>query len=272
MNETILITGGAGRIGGYLRSRLRRQDRTLRLLDIGQVQPAAGEHEEQVTASVTDLDAMTAACSGASAVVHLAAYAGNVSWPQILETNINGTWCALEAARMAGVPRVVLASSNHAVGFTRRDDQPLPDDAPPRPDTYYGVGKVTMEALGALYADRYGMDVLCLRIGTCRDRPADVRSLSTWLSPDDAGRLVEAALTVLSPGFRIVWGISANTRRWWSAAGGEAIGYHPADDAEQYAAELIAEHGEPVAGDPVLDLVGGPWARTERSGRTGQPG
>jgi len=100
---------------------------------------------------------------------------------------------------------------------------------------------------------------VCLRIGTCAQRPADVRALSTWLSPDDAGRLVEAALTTPSPGFRVVWGVSANTRRWWSYAGGEAIGYHPVDDAEQYAAELLVG-GEPAPDDPTLTRVGGPWA------------
>ena len=83
-----------------------------------------------------------------------------------------------EAARRAGVPRVVFASSNHAVGFHPAVD-PVPDDLPPRPDTYYGVSKVAGEALGSLFHDRYGLDVVCLRIGTCfasaPRTPADCR-------------------------------------------------------------------------------------------------
>jgi len=258
MPSTVLITGAAGRIGGYLRPRLRRPDRRLRLLDVEQpADPGAGE--EIVIGSVTDVQLIQRACRGASAVVHLAGIPTEAEWPRILESHINGTWSVLDAARETGVPRVVLASSNHATGFSPRGDDPVPDESYPRPDTFYGVGKVAMEALGSLYADRYGMDVVCLRIGTCAQRPADVRALSTWLSPDDAGRLVEAALTTPSPGFRVVWGVSANTRRWWSYAGGEAIGYHPVDDAEQYAAELLAG-GEPAPDDPTLTRVGGPWA------------
>jgi hypothetical protein len=60
--------------------------------------------------------------------------------------------------------------------------------------------------------------------------------LWTWMSPDDGARLVRAALG--AKGFHIVWGISANTRRWWSLEAGEAIGYHPQDDAEVFAADL----------------------------------
>jgi len=256
--SAVLITGAAGLIGGYLRPRLSRPGRRLRLLDIER--PADPRADEEImVGSVTDAQLIRQACHDMSAVVHLAGIATEAEWPRILESNINGTWSVLEAARETGVPRIVLASSNHAAGFSPRGDDRAPDQLWPRPDTYYGVSKVAMEALGSLYADRHGMDVVCLRIGTCEQRPPDVRALSTWLSPDDAGRLVEAALTTPSPGFRVVWGVSANTRRWWSYAGGEAIGYRPADDAEQYAAQLL-DGGEPAPDDPALTRVGGLWA------------
>ena len=240
MTERVLVTGAAGRIGGYLRTRLARPDRTLRLLDVAWISdpdPA----EEVVTASVTDLDAMVAACTGdgraVDAVVHLGGYSGEEAWEDVLAVNIHGTYVVLEAARRARVPRVVFASSNHAAGFHPALD-PVPDDLRPRPDTYYGVGKAAGEALGSLYHDRYGLEVVCLRIGTCREAPTDARSLATWLSPDDCGRLVEAALTCPSPGFRTVWGVSANTRRRLALAGAHEIGYRPRDDAEVFAAEV----------------------------------
>jgi uronate dehydrogenase len=96
---------------------------------------------------------------------------------------------------------------------------------------------------------------------SCFPRPADLRMLSTWLSPDDAGRLFEACLTVPRPGFRVVFGVSANTRGGWvSLDEARALGYEPADDAEAFAAELIASHGEPdPAHDPVLRYLGGPY-------------
>ena len=128
-----------------------------------------------------------------SAVVHLAGHLRRVDLAGDRHANIEGTYCALEAARRAGVSRVVLASSNHATGYTPRPGGGLlrEADAPPRPDTYYGVSKVTMEALGSLYADRYGLDVVCLRIGSAFAEPTTTRHLSTWLSPADtvsAGR------------------------------------------------------------------------------------
>jgi nucleoside-diphosphate-sugar epimerase len=253
----ILVTGASGTIGRTIRTGMA--GRPLRLLDVvPPAPPEPGEDVETVTASVTDLDAMTEASRGAAAVVHLGGIATEGPWADVLDVNIDGTRAVLEAARLAGVPRVVLASSNHAAGFrTRAEGDPLPAGVGPRPDTYYGVAKVAMEGLGSLYHDRFGMDVVCLRIGTMREAPADARALATWLSPGDVTRLVEASLAAPSPGFRIVWGISRNTRRWWSLAEGEEIGYHPEDDAEEFASEIIAENGEPDTAADIHFRVGG---------------
>jgi len=242
-----------------LRPRLARPGRTLRLLDTAPPPGGpAGPGEESVTASVTDLAAMTAACAGVDAVIHLAALAGEAAWERILPVNIEGTYVAFEAARRAGVPRVIYASSNHAVGFTPRSEFPVPDYAFPAPDTYYGVAKVTGEALAALYHYRYGLDTICLRILTCDFTPPTARSLSTWLSPDDAGRLFESCVSAPGPGFRVAFGVSANTRGGWvSLDEARALGYQPRDDAEAYAAEVVAAHGEPDPADPLLAHLGG---------------
>jgi hypothetical protein len=252
----VLITGAAGQIGTMLRPRLARPGRTLRLLDTAPLTP--GPAEEVIRASVTNLDAMTAACRDADAVVHLAGIPGEAPWSEIRAVNIDGTYAVFEAARRAGVGRVVYASSNHAVGFTPSSAFPVPDYAFPAPDTYYGVSKVAGEALAALYYHRHGLDAICIRILTCAERPKTVRSLSTWLSPDDAGRLFEACLAAPRPGFRVVFGVSANTRGGWvSLDEARALGYEPRDDAEAYADEVIAQHGAPDPGDPVLAYLGG---------------
>ena len=177
---TILITGAAGRIGTMLRSRLARPGRVLRLLDIAPLAQPPGPGEEAVTASVTDMAAMTAACTGADAVVHLGGIPTEDAWAPILDVNINGTYTIFEAARRAGVPRVVFASSNHAVGFAPRESFPVPTAPSPSPDTYYGVSKAAGEALAALYARRYGVEAICVRILSCFDRPQQ---------PADAGHV-----------------------------------------------------------------------------------
>jgi uronate dehydrogenase len=260
----VLVTGAAGRIGTWLRGGLPERGWAVRCLDVVPVTDVR-PGEEHLVADVTDLAAMVDATQGASAVVHMAGISGESTWPAISHANIEGTYAALEAARRSGVPRVVLASSNHATGYTPRPDGGLlrEVDAPPRPDTYYGVAKVTMEALGSLYADRYGMDVVCLRIGSAFAEPTSTRQLATWLSPADTVSLVDAALKAPSPGFSVVWGVSANTRRWWDLTAARALGYEPADDAEVYAEALIEVHGEPDLSDPVHARVGGEYTLPE---------
>ena len=260
----VLVTGAAGRIGTVLRGGLPERGWAVRCLDVVPIVDTR-PGEEHVVADVADLAAMVDATEGASAVVHLAGHSGESTWPVISRGHIEGTYCVLEAARRAGVPRVVLASSNHATGFTPRPATGLlrEADAPPRPDTYYGVAKATMEALGSLYADRYGMDVVCLRIGSALPEPSSTRHLSTWLSPADTISLVDAALTAPSPGFAVVWGVSANTRGWWDLSAARALGYEPADDAEVYAEALIEVHGEPDLADPVHARVGGEYTLPE---------
>jgi uronate dehydrogenase len=272
--STILITGAAGRIGSMLRPRLARPGRVLRLLDVVPLpdrpgSPAGGAAagdpaEEIVTASITDLAAMTAACDGVDAVIHLGGIATEAAWGPILDVNINGTYTVFEAARRAAVRRVVFASSNHAVGFAPRESFPVPDDARPNPDTYYGVSKAAGEALAALYAHRYGLEAICVRILSCFDRPENPRALATWLSPDDTGRLFDACLTAAAPGFRVIYGVSANTRgNWVSLDGARALGYQPRDDAEAYAAEVLAA-GDPDLADPVFRYLGGEFTLPAR--------
>jgi NADP-dependent aldehyde dehydrogenase len=261
--QRVLITGATGTIGGFLRTRLPRPGRTLRLLDVvPPPEPGPGEAVEVLTGSITDQATLAAACDGADAIIHLGGQSREHTWEEILAVNIDGTQRVLAAARAAGVGRVVLASSNHAAGFrTIGEDGPdgLRADSSPRPDTYYGVSKAAMEALGALYHDRFGMAVLCLRIGTCAERPWDERGLFTWLSPDDAGRLFEACLSAPEPGYRVVWGVSANTRGICSLREAKALGYQPRDDAEQFAAELT---GAPASSTAAQVFLGGPFTTT----------
>jgi uronate dehydrogenase len=227
-------------------------------VDVGDVdEPWAGR---VVTADIgRDDEAIGAVFAGADAIVHLAAVAAESDFATALQTHLALTHRVLEAARVAGVGRVVYASSNHAVGFTPRAAM-VPVDTRARPDSFYGFGKAAAEALCSLYHDRYGLDIACLRIGSFRERPTTRRELSTWLSCGDAVRLVDACLRAEDLGFTVVYGISANRRAWWDLGPARALGYEPADDAEQWAAEIGAV---PASIDDDLDgrFVGGSFTR-----------
>jgi uronate dehydrogenase len=254
----VLLTGAAGRVGTFLRAGLPRLGWSLRCLD--RVRPAEDDGLEWVTGDITAPDDLAAAMRDVTAVVHLAGIAHETDFAALLHTNIDGTYQVFEAARRAGATRVLYASSNHAVG---RHEAPavLDGAARVRPDTLYGVSKAFGEALGSYYADRYGMAVAALRIGSCFERPTRLRHLSTWLSPGDAVRLTDALLRTPALGYATVNGISSNTRAWWELDSARALGYEPRDDAERYATDLLAAFGGPLsAGDPDAAYVGGRMA------------
>lgn len=232
----VLVTGAAGRVGQLVTPELLRLGCQLRLLDIRPVPDA----DDAFVADVRDGAALEAAMAGVDGVLHLAGIPREAPFADICATNIAGDHAVFEGARRAGVRRVVYASSIHAVGFTPRVPL-LRADVPPRPDTYYGASKVLGEALGRLYADRHGMQVACIRIGTCFPRPFAARHLATWLSPGDAARLVRACLTAPELDFAVLYGISANTRGWWDLEPAHALGYQPQDNAEMYAADIDSD-------------------------------
>ncbi len=266
MTKRVLITGAAGAIGRVLRSGLRGRYPALRLSDIAPLgEPGPGE--ELYTADIRDMATTEATMEGVDCVVHLAAMAVEDAWERILPNNITGTYNVFEAARRRGVRRMVFASSNHVIGYYRRE-QVLDPGVPPRPDSRYGVSKVFGEALGRFYADKYGLSVACLRIGSFHERPEAVRHLSTWISPRDTVQLVQRCLEAPDYHFVIVYGVSANTRSRWSNAGVEVLGYRPEDDAEAYAGEIL-KRGE-KEDEVAARFHGGPFCAMEFTGDLGK--
>ncbi len=255
--ERILMTGAGGNIGRSLRQQLRGCYGLLRLGDICE-QAAAGPGEDVVHLDVRDLDALERAMQGIDCVLHMAGLPGQVPWSPLLAVNIEGAYNVFEAARRQGVRRVVYASSNHAVGFHRREKL-LDASVAPRPDSHYGAAKVFGEALGRLYADKYGMSVACLRIGTFRtpDRPTEARQLQSWISHGDMARLARCCIDHPHFHFLIAYGVSANTRSRWRNAEVDFLGYAPQDDSERFAAEILAR-GE--AEDPIAAQFHGGFA------------
>ena len=247
----VLITGASGLIGGVLREALS----DAYALSGVDVRPVPGF--DSLVADMTDLEATQPAFDGVDTVIDLAAIPReDTPWKDVHANNIPSTYNALEASRRAGVRRVIFASSNHVTGMYEGDHpysaivvgryDGLDPSAIPyittgmaiRPDGPYGIAKAFGEAAGRHYSDRYGLSVLCLRIGTLNreGRPLAPRHFATLLTHGDLAHLVERSIEA-SDGLRfgIFYGVSNNRWRFWDIADSrDRIGYQPKDDAETW--------------------------------------
>ena len=265
----VLVTGAAGDIGRRLRASLKGVYPVLRLSDIAPL-GEAGEGEELAPADIADLAACERICEGVDGIVHLGGMSVENSWDVILESNIVGAYNMFEAARRQGVQRLIFATSNHAVGFYRRDET-IPVDVTVRPDSRYGVSKAFGEALGSLYADKYGLRVFCIRIGNVADKPADKRRLSIWLSPRDLTQLVRIGLEHPDIRYEIVYWVSDNARSWYDNANAVRLGYRPQDRSEDYAAEVLAKEPARTPDDITEVYQGGTFVKAEIGGDPSRP-
>ena len=238
----VLITGAAGQIGSLLREAWRGQLPAVRLIDRRDLAEAAAG-EEVVELDLADFPRLRGASEGADVVVHLAAIPSEDEFPRLLEANVVATYNVFEAARQAGVRRVVFASTNHVTGFYPRSERVSPED-PVRPDSIYAVSKVFGEALGRLYADKWGMEVVCLRIGAFSERPTSADELGMWLSHRDAVQLFTKAITARDVRFLVVYGLSRSRWSWWDNPGAKLLAYEPVDDADEAADEEVKREAE----------------------------
>jgi len=250
--KTILITGAAGDVGTHLRRELagKYQIRASDLRDLRE----KFKGQQFLRADISRMSDALRITRGVDAVIHLGGYSVEGPWEGILSANIVGCYNVFEAARRNGVKRILFPTSNHATGYYRCD-QTIDHRVYPKPDSRYGVSKVFGEALGSLYADKYGMEVFCMRIGNVNLAPIDKRRLSIWFSPRDLAQLVTIGIEHPEIRFEIVYGVSKNRRSWYDNVNAYRLGYKPQDDAEVYAKEILAR--EKPGGDPRAEMYQG---------------
>lgn len=256
--QRVIVTGANGLIG-RLAIDAWRDDPRFEAVGLAR---SEGPYTD-VLADLADLDALVAAFQGADAIIHLGATSAVESeWDAVLHSNLIGTYNVFEAARQAGVKRVVFASTNHAIGSYEMDNAPdlyeLDDDrvwdeqSELRPDSLYGVSKVYGEAMARYYVDHYGLKAYCIRIGGTRGKDAPThpdnlwsperdgeegievmrkRMRAVWLSERDCIQLFERALAS-DLDWVLCYGISENPRRFWSIEHAkDVLGYEPQDSA-----------------------------------------
>jgi uronate dehydrogenase len=256
--KRLLITGAAGGLGSLARRRLTGLADILRLSDIADLGTAAA-HEEIVPCQLADFHQVKTLVEGCDGIVHFGGVSVERSWEEILPANIQGTYNIYEAARLCGVPRIFFASSNHAIGFYRRETRIDAND-PVRPDSLYGVSKCFGEALAHYYWDKYGIETAAVRIGSCFPEPKDHRMMATWLSEDDLVALIERVFYAPKLGYATVFGASDNEEQWWDNRCAGYLGWRPKDSSEQFRAKIDANCEKPGRDAPVNRYQGGSFA------------
>lgn len=255
IHPRILITGAGGALGTQLRphgtilaAKVMLSDRGI----VGSLEP----HEEFRQADLTDLAAVESAVEGCDAIVHLGGQGLEAAFKTILDANIVGTYNVYEAARRQRVKRVIYASSVHAVGYYERNET-IDASAPTRPDSLYGVSKTFGENVSRYYFDKFGIESVCLRIGSCFPEPTIERHLITWLSYRDFRQIVELALRAPRVGHMIAMPTSRNRASFWDDRAAASLGFQPVDSADDYREAVMAKTGTVDPNDPAIRFQGG---------------
>ena len=256
MLKTLLMTGAAGNIGVAIRPFLATIAETVLLSDLAEVGDLA-PHERFQRADISvreEVDALFA--GGVDGVLNLGGVSVERPFEMILQANLIGAYHMFDAARLNGKPRMIFASSNHVMGYYRRDER-LDASSPPRPDSLYGVSKAYGEALASLYFDKFGVESLCVRIGSCFPEPADPRMLATWLAIEDFVDLCARAFAAPRLGRTIVYGASDNEEQWWDNREAAFLGWRPRHSSEKFRADVVARAEKQDPFDPAVVFQGG---------------
>ena len=250
-----LLTGAGGGVGTQLRKSETRLGQIVRLSDLKPSSDLAA-HEEDYPLDLSDFDAVSEAVKGCDAIVHMGGQALEGPWKTVLDSNITGSYNIYEAARRHGVKRVVYASSVHAIGYYERTET-IDGNVSTRPDSLYGVSKTFVENLGRYYFDKFGIETVSIRIGSCFSEPTDRRHLITWLSYRDCRQLVEKSLSAPRVGFMVAYGMSNNSEAFWDNRTAAVLGYKPQDSADDYREKVFAKTTQGDPNDPAVRFQGG---------------
>lgn len=252
MTKTVLITGAAGGIGTKLRAHFAALGWRLRLLDIDD----GGDRAiTRADLSLWD-DRWVSAFESVDAVIHLAGRPSpSTGWAEVQRFNLDLCLNVYEAAARRGARRLIFASTNWTVAGHRFEDTPLTTDIAPHPVNAYGMSKLVGERLGRSYHDRWGLSVICFRIGYCErgvnEPGAHMRwgrwGQLMWLSDRDLCTAMQRGVEVEDIGFEVLNLMSDNPgMRWdidttrrvlgWTAQDGAAPVLTPALEAEEAAA------------------------------------
>jgi uronate dehydrogenase len=237
--KKIALSGAGGQLGSVVRAAMIARGTPLRSAAGSKALTPLVEGEDVMHGDLRDPAVVDRLLEGVDVLIHFAGTSVERPLPEIIENNLRGLVEVYEGARRHGVKRIVFASSNHAIGMYPVTER-LSLDCELRPDGFYGLSKVWGESLARMYWDKHGIESVCVRIGSCLERPTEPRHLSTWFGHRDLMHFLDRCVEAEDVGFLTIWGASANTRSWWDNSGAARLGYQPTQNAEDYAAEILA--------------------------------
>lgn len=237
--KKIALSGAGGQLGAVVRAALVARGTPLRSAAGSKPLTPLVEGEDVMHGDLRDPAIVDRLLDGVDVLIHFAGTSVERPLPEIIDNNLRALVEVYEGARRQGVRRIVFASSNHAIGMYPVTEH-LELDCALRPDGFYGLSKVWGEALARMYWDKHGIESICVRIGSCLERPTEPRHLSTWFGHRDLLHFLDRCVEAEDIGFLTIWGVSANTRSWWDNSGAERLGYQPTQDAEAFADEILA--------------------------------
>jgi uronate dehydrogenase len=240
----VALSGAEGQLGQFLRPRLLAQGVDLRSagrLPLAPLRPG----EDLTHGDLRDPENVDRLLHGVDVLIHMAGTSVERPLPEIIDNNLVGLHAVYEGARRHRVKRIVFASSNHSIGMhevtARLGLERLALECDFRPDSFYGLSKMWGEGLARLYWDKHGIESVCVRIGSALERPTELRHLSTWFGLDDLMQFIQCCIGTPDVGFLTAWGVSNNTRSYWTPTGCARLGYTPKQNAEDFAAEILRQ-------------------------------
>ena len=244
----VALSGASGNMGRMLRVELQKLGVDLRSAGGRTPLVPLRDGEDVMHGDLRDAATVDRLLQGVDVLIHLAGTSVEKPLPEIIENNLVALHQVYEGARRNKVRRIVFASSNHAFGMHSVHDK-LELDAPFRPDGFYGLSKAWGELMARMYWDKHGIEGIALRIGSCEKEPANFRHLSTWFSHDDTVQLVLRCIGAPKVGYLAVWGVSDNTRSYWTPNACALLGYQPQSNAEDHAKRILTQPNplDPVA-------------------------
>jgi uronate dehydrogenase len=254
------MTGAAGIVGKAIRPYLSKAFEEVVLMTHRTPCENLAANERVVKGDIQDREFVDSVLKDVDGLIHLAGLVGpDYTFEQVLGPNLVGTNVLFESCLANGIEQIIYASSHHAIGFFPRGAA-IDEETPIRADSWYGVSKAFGEILAKYYADKHGLNIVSVRIGSVTEKAVDERRKHAWSSPRDLARLFELGLKRQEKGHRLVYGVSECPEPFFNNDSAKEMGYEPMDNSEDNLDDESLRDAQPDLQNPENLFIGGYFA------------